>query len=359
VYPAHFRAVIPKEGVAFGLNFCKLASVRQRTDRNMKKTVILTLAIAVGGAVQANAAKIDFVKQIQPILKESCYECHGAKKKKGGLRVDTKEFAFEEDYMIVPGKPDESELYARVVLPADHDDIMPPKGDPLPKKQQDLLKQWIMEGAHWPDGLKPETAEKKADGPMDRLTTIKPKPAETKAIAELGKLGVSVRPVAKDLLWKTANLRSLDLKDVKAALGHLSKVETMTDLNLASRELTDADLKHIAPLKNMTRLHLERNKITDAGLAHIKGMTHLHYLNLYGTEVSDKGLSNLHGMKNLKKVYLWQTKVTDGGLAALKKALPGVQITMGWKPAPVAKKEEPKKTEAKKSAPKKKDEKKK
>ncbi len=319
----------------------------------MKKTAILTLAMVLTAAGQANAAKIDFVKQIQPILKEACYECHGAKKKKGGLRVDTKEYAFEEDYMIVPGKPDESELYTRVILPADHDDIMPPKGDPLPKKQQDLLKQWILEGANWPDGLKPEVAEKKADGPMDGLTTIKPKPAEAAAIGELGKLGVSVRPVAKDLLWKTANLRSLDLKDVKAALGHLSKVETMTDLNLASRELTDADLKNIAPLKNMTRLHLERNKITDAGLAHIKGMTHLHYLNLYGTQVSDKGLANLHGMKNLKKVYLWQTKVTDGGLAALKKALPGVEITMGWKPAPVAKKEEPKKEEAKKPAPKK------
>ena len=316
----------------------------------MKKTVILTFAMALAGATQSSAAKIDFVKQIQPILKESCYECHGAKKKKGGLRVDAKEYAFEEDYMIVPGKPDESELYTRVILPADHDDIMPPKGDPLPKKKQDLLKQWILEGAHWPEGLKPETVEKKADGPMDALTTIKPKPAEAAAIAELGKLGVSVRPVAKDLLWKTANLRSLDLKDVKAALGHLSKVETMTDLNLASRELSDADLKHIAPLKNMTRLHLERNKITDAGLAHIKGMKHLHYLNLYGTQVTDKGLANLNGMKNLKKLYLWQTKVTDGGLAALKKSLPGVQITMGWKPAPVAKKEEPKKAAAKPAA---------
>ncbi len=319
----------------------------------MKKQFILSLAMALTGAVSANAAKVDFVKQIQPILKESCYECHGAKKKKGGLRLDGKEFAFEEDYIIVPGKPDESEVYTRLILPADHDDIMPPKGDPLSKEKQNLFKQWILEGANWPEGLAPETVEKKSDGPMDALTAIKPKPAEAAAIAELGKLGVSVRPVAKDLVWKTANLRSLDLKDVKAALGHLSKVETMTDLNLAARDLTDADLKNIASLKNMTRLHLERNKITDAGLAHIKGMTHLHYLNLYDTQVSDKGLANLHGMKSLKKLYLWQTKVTDGGLAALEKALPGVQITMGWKPAPMAKKEEPKKAEEKKPAAKK------
>ena len=317
----------------------------------MKKTLILTLALALGGAFQASAAKVDFVKQIQPLLKEACYECHGAKKKKGGLRLDAKEFAFEEDYVIAPGKPTESELYTRVTLPADHDDIMPPKGDPLSKDKVELLKKWIEEGANWPEGLKPATAEKKSDGPLDRLTTIKPKPAEAAAIAELGKLGVSVRPVAKDLLWKTANLRSLDIKDVKPALAQLSKVETLTDLNLAARELTDGDLAKIASLKNLTRLHLENNKITDAGLKHVKGMVNLDYLNLYGTQVSDKGLANLNGMKSLRKVYLWQTKVTDGGLAALKKALPNVEITMGWKPAPVAaKKEEPKKEAAKPAA---------
>lgn len=324
----------------------------------MKKTLILTVAVALGGAFQASAAKVDFVKQIQPLLKERCYECHGAKKKKGDLRLDSKKFAFAEDYVIAPGKPAESELFTRITLPADHDDIMPPKGDPLSKAEVDLFKKWILEGAEWPEGLKPETVEKKSDGPMDRLTTIKPKPAEAAAIAELGKLGVSVRPVAKDLLWKTANLRSLDLKDVKPALAQLSKVETLTDLNLAARELTDGDLAHIASLKNLTRLHLENNKITDAGLKHIKGMVHLDYLNLYGTQVSDKGLAHLNGMKHLRKVYLWQTKVTDGGLAALKKTLPNVEITMGWKPAPVAaKKEEPKaaptKPAAKKEEPKK------
>ena len=309
----------------------------------MKKTLILTLALALGGAFQASAAKVDFVKQIQPLLKESCYECHGAKKKKGGLRLDSKEFAFEEDYVIAPGKPAESELFTRITLPADHDDIMPSKGDPLSKDKIELFKKWIEEGANWPAGLKPAVADKNDQGPMDRLTTIKPKPAEATAIKELGKLGVSVRPVAKDLLWKTANLRSLDIKDVKPALAQLNKVETLTDLNLAARELTDADLTKIASLKNLTRLHLENNKITDAGLTHIKGMVNLDYLNLYGTQISDKGLANLNGMKNLRKVYLWQTKVTDGGLAALKKALPNVEITMGWKPAPVAaKKEEPK-----------------
>lgn len=317
----------------------------------MKKTLILTLALALGGASQAIAAKVDFVKQIQPLLKERCHECHGAKKKKGDLRLDAKEFAFAEDYVIAPGKPAESELFKRITLPADHDDIMPPKGDPLSKDNIDLFKKWIEEGAEWPEGLKPETAEKKSDGPMDRLTTIKPKPAEAAAITELGKLGVSVRPVAKDLLWKTANLRSLDIRDVKPALAQLSKVETLTDLNLAARELTDDDLAHIASLKNLTRLHLENNKITDAGLKHIKGMVNLDYLNLYGTQVSDKGLADLSGMKHLRKVYLWQTQVTDGGLAALKKALPNVEITMGWKPAPVAavKKDEPK-DDAKKPA---------
>ena len=52
-----------------------------------------------------------------------------------------------DDAIVVPGKPDESTLYTRVVLPADHDDRMPPKGAPLTKAQTDLIKLWIASGA--------------------------------------------------------------------------------------------------------------------------------------------------------------------------------------------------------------------
>jgi mono/diheme cytochrome c family protein len=323
----------------------------------MKRFTLLTAAIALAGLAPSSAlAKVDFVKQIQPILKNNCYECHGPEKKKGGLRLDSKEAAFEEDYMIQKGNAKESELYIRVSLPADHDDIMPPKGGPLKKDEIDLIQKWIQEGAEWPEGLAPATVEKKKDdSPLGKLPAVKPSPEEAKAIAALSEMGVSVRPIARDLVWKTASLRSLDVAKVPEALKHLAQVKTLSDLNLASRGLKDGDLKQIAGLTHLTRLHLENNDITDAGLKHLAGMAHLDYLNLYGTQVSNAGLATVKAMKDLRKVYLWQTKVDDSGVEGLKKALPNVDVVMGWNPAPMAKAEE-KKEEKKPAA--KKDEKK-
>jgi hypothetical protein len=53
----------------------------------------------------------------------------------------------------VPNNPDKSPLYTLTILPKGHDDIMPPKGDPLTKEQTETLKQWILAGATWPENL--------------------------------------------------------------------------------------------------------------------------------------------------------------------------------------------------------------
>ena len=54
---------------------------------------------------------------------------------------------------VVPGKPAESKLYTSTILPAGHDDIMPPKGDPLTKTQAEVLRKWIEQGAEWPESI--------------------------------------------------------------------------------------------------------------------------------------------------------------------------------------------------------------
>ena len=131
----------------------------------MKKsrlTCLLTVSAAIACGTSANAqdaaapAKIDFEKQIVPILEGACVHCHGTEKQEGEFRIDLKEDAFRggESYDpgIDPGKPDDSAIFWMTEL--DHDDelIMPPK-KLLPKWQQDLLKQWITEGAEWSEGL--------------------------------------------------------------------------------------------------------------------------------------------------------------------------------------------------------------
>ena len=112
----------------------------------------------VAPAPAAPALTVNFVRDIQPILESRCLECHNPDKVKGELLMHTAEALLkggDSGAGIVPGKPEASEILKRVVLAADHDDVMPPKksGAPLTAQQSQALKQWITEGALIPEGL--------------------------------------------------------------------------------------------------------------------------------------------------------------------------------------------------------------
>src|SRR5881397_588666 len=110
-----------------------------------KLNLILASIVARPGAVPSDT-KVDFIKDIQPILQKSCIECHGPDKQKAKLRLDSKEAALKggkDGEVIMPGKADKSELYRRITLPPDNDEVMPNKGEPLTKAQTDLIRDWI------------------------------------------------------------------------------------------------------------------------------------------------------------------------------------------------------------------------
>ncbi|MGZ8919756.1 MAG: SUMF1/EgtB/PvdO family nonheme iron enzyme [Limisphaerales bacterium] len=120
----------------------------------MKQTAAVLAVAALLGVTQA-AEKIDFRKDLKPILEVHCLSCHGAEKPKGALRLDTRENAIkggDDGTSLVPGKPTESTLYTTTVLAADHDDAMPPKGPRLMKEETERLRLWIEQGAEWPEG---------------------------------------------------------------------------------------------------------------------------------------------------------------------------------------------------------------
>lgn len=104
----------------------------------------------------ATPAGVDFIRDVQPIFENKCLECHNPNKIKGKLLMDSAAALLKGGDTgpgLVAGQPDNSEIIKRVVLPADHDDIMPPKGGPLAPQEIDVLKRWIAEGAKWPQGL--------------------------------------------------------------------------------------------------------------------------------------------------------------------------------------------------------------
>jgi hypothetical protein len=110
---------------------------------------------AIASPAQAPATAIDFSRDIQPILANTCVECHGPKKTKAQLRLDSAAGMMkggESGALLTPGNSEQS-LIIRRLLGLDGDDRMPKDGDPLPAAQIALLRAWIDQGAVWPKGM--------------------------------------------------------------------------------------------------------------------------------------------------------------------------------------------------------------
>lgn len=91
---------------------------------------------------------------VRAIFAHDCYQCHSENKKKGELVLENKEGVFkggESGAIIVAGIPEESELFRRISLSPDDDEVMPKKGKVLKKHEISLIKMWIKKGAHWSD----------------------------------------------------------------------------------------------------------------------------------------------------------------------------------------------------------------
>ena len=116
---------------------------------------LLGTALAVLGTLTSAARleaadqPVNFARDVQPILSEYCFHCHGPDQaaRKADLRLDTHKDALAA---IKPGKSAESELIKRIVS-EDPDEMMPPKKSKkkLTAKQVDTLKRWIDDGAKW------------------------------------------------------------------------------------------------------------------------------------------------------------------------------------------------------------------
>src|SRR5438128_2693611 len=130
-----------------------------RVRRRMKSRLLISFLFILMASVASRAAdlpsKIEFNRDIRPILSENCYQCHGPDKnaRKADLRLDTKDGLFstiDGNSPIVPGSLEKSELYRRITT-TDRDDLMPkPKsGKTLTPRQIALFRLWIEQGAQW------------------------------------------------------------------------------------------------------------------------------------------------------------------------------------------------------------------
>ena len=123
----------------------------------MTRILCSLICLAASGAILAaevsepsKSNRVDFARDVYPIFRRSCIECHGPEKQEAELRLDQRASTLKSG-SIEAGKPDDSELLRRILLPRGHDEVMPAIGDPLPKRQVAIIRRWIQQGAVWPD----------------------------------------------------------------------------------------------------------------------------------------------------------------------------------------------------------------
>lgn len=96
---------------------------------------------------------VDYLGEVRPLLARHCFECHGeGKRPKGRLKLSDmgSVFAREADEpALVPGDPEASLVYRRIVLPPEDEDVMPPEGPMLSDAERELVRRWILAGAPW------------------------------------------------------------------------------------------------------------------------------------------------------------------------------------------------------------------
>ncbi len=109
----------------------------------------LYTAMALAQAPQT-PVRVDFSRDVLPVLRQNCVACHGPTQQISGMRLDRRSSVLGRRG-VVPGSAENSFLFHRI-SGSSYGSQMPPSG-PLRAAQIDIIKTWIDQGAEWPDAL--------------------------------------------------------------------------------------------------------------------------------------------------------------------------------------------------------------
>ena len=161
----------------------------------------LPFAFAADSTQRGPVRKVDFTRDVQPVLARRCFRCHGPDKAEAGLRLDLRDRAFARlesgAHALVAGKVAESELYKRI---SSHDaaERMPPEGKPLTTTEIDAIRHWIAEGATWEThwAFRPLVAQKP---PSVRNRSWVRNPVDAFILARLEQNGLTPAPESEKI----------------------------------------------------------------------------------------------------------------------------------------------------------------
>ena len=251
------------------------------------------------------AAESFYAVRVAPLLNEHCSACHGARRQKASLRLDSLAAILrggKHGPVIRPGSVQGSVLAARIALPSTNERAMPPNGKPtLSADDATVIRLWIAAGA---SGVQPVGYFKEAPKPVARVT-----------IAEL-----DLAAVAKQRAPITSALQFLQAR-FPDAIAYESRGSANLELNasLLGRSFGDRELAAFAPLGGyIVRADLSDTAVSDASDAAIIAMKNLRVLRLLNTRVTDTTAAALASLNRLDSLTVIGTAVSDAALRPLR-----------------------------------------
>jgi hypothetical protein len=274
-----------------------------------------------------------YAQRIAPILAERCSGCHGTEKQKGRLALHTPEAITQgglDGPVIVPGKPQESELVRRLTLPRGDEDHMPPEDRPQPSADEiAALVAWVADGARFD-----------APGAALPLVPAAPKvaPADPKALAALEQALVHVEKSdpATELLWIDFAANAPTWTDAALAQILAPLAPQAAELSLARTQAGKQTLALSAKMPHLERLDLRAAGVDDAALAALGAHPRLEQLVLVRSKLTDASVETLLALPALARVYLWQSGISPEGIAKLSAGRPKLSVDAGDAPATAA-----------------------
>ncbi len=249
------------------------------------------------GSLLLKAETASFSHDIIPVLEKNCTSCHGLKKQKAGLRLDTYNLILqgsENGAIIKLGNAQDSELYRRLNLNPNDEEFMPAGGKPPLKPYEiELIKQWII-------AKNPETST---------FTFSKP---NLPAVIEQ-KAAPDYRPKLREALALAEKLR---IKLIPRSLIPTDGLILRTASN--PKRCTDETLAQLAPFSDLiVEAELSRTLITDKGLNTVRHFKNLQSLDIAFTRVTNQSIEPILELKALKKLNVSGTHITEPALKRL------------------------------------------
>jgi mono/diheme cytochrome c family protein/uncharacterized membrane protein len=276
-----------------------------------------------------------YEKAVEPILLDKCVGCHGPKKVKGNLLLDSKEHILKGGkHGSVLDLSGTSSIIERIHLPIVEEKHMPPDGKPqLTPAELKILNDWISAGGDFNKKMlelnKADSLYILANSYQAPVEKNKNKANAGPDISEFNTNYCNVHYVYPGSTLIEVNFFQGSFYN-REQLKKLDKIkEQVVSLNMQSMPLQQEDVNIIASFKKLEKLNLNYTGLNIKALEAIKSLAKLQSLSIAGIEASGAELSKLVKGASIQNLHVWNTQIKQDQVSIIESSKKNLLVTVG------------------------------